>query len=162
MNPDHRVLFENDDGTVSVIVPAPAFIAQKLAEGLSSEQVTTLVKTAVPSNKRAGSLVVHKNTLPASRVFRKAWCLEAGDVTVNMPVARGLKMAEIRKKRDELLVESDKETLRLDAVGTEQQKKDIQTYRQALRDLPVTAQAAVDACDAADALEAYWPDWGVL
>ena len=55
---DQRVIYPNDDGGVSIIVPAP---------GVTQEQVLM----AVPKNKPYQ--IVDVADIPADRLFRDAW-----------------------------------------------------------------------------------------
>lgn len=101
------------------------------------------------------------DTLPPSRRFRNCWRHGAGAVAVSMPLARQQRLAEIRSERNERLVESDKDHSRLADIGTDQQRADLRTYRQALRDLPATVQTDLAALTTPEQLDQYQPAWPV-
>lgn len=58
---DQRVIFPNDEGGVSIIVPAP---------GATREQVLQAVPEGKPYQ------VVSVNDVPSDRTFRDAWIFE--------------------------------------------------------------------------------------
>ena len=62
-------------------------------------------------------------------------------------------MTEIRAKRDELLAESD--AMWVEVASKDEAQADIQAYKQDLRDMTTTEQAAVDAISDVDELEAH-------
>jgi hypothetical protein len=94
-----------------------------------------------------------------SRKFRNCWRWTGTAVATDIPLARAQLMAELRTARDKKLEESDGKQLRANEIGTQQQKDDWNTHRQALRDLPVSEQAAVDALTTAVDLEAHTVTW---
>lgn len=160
MSPDQRIIYVNDDDSVSVVIPSPDFIYKKMAEGLNAGQILQLLKNiAVPSNKHSSSVVLNKTALPVKSTFRNAWRLKDDEVQINIPAAREIKMDAIRTERDKRLDETDAEHLRLSEIGTELEKQTIRDKRQALRDLPADAQNAVDALNDPDDLEDYQPSW---
>ena len=60
-NSDKRIIYTQDDGTVSVIVPSDNF-------GLTIEQIQA---KDVPSGKT--SYIIDKSEVPTDRSFRNAW-----------------------------------------------------------------------------------------
>ena len=59
-----RIIFKNDEGGVSVVVPAPKI----LAEGKTVDDVA---KRAVPTGKKYK--IVDTSSIPTDRSFRNAW-----------------------------------------------------------------------------------------
>ena len=60
---DKRIIYSNDDGTISIIVPADC--------GLTIEQIAA---KDVPSGKEYH--IVDKSEIPSDRTFRNAWTWE--------------------------------------------------------------------------------------
>lgn len=61
---EKRIIFENDEGGVSIIIPAPS-------TGLSIDQVA---KKDVPAGKEYW--IVDASEIPSDRSFRNAWMLD--------------------------------------------------------------------------------------
>ena len=61
---DKRVIYPNDDGGVSIIVPAP---------GVTEEQVLAAVPKGKPYQ------IVDVADVPTDRTFRDAWTFEQGE-----------------------------------------------------------------------------------
>lgn len=137
-----------EDGGVSVVIPSPNF-----AGGPGS-----LSARSVPAGVTA--LIVDSSELP-SRRFRNSWSVLGGKPVVDMAKARVQRMSEIRAERDKLLKATDADKARLDDIGTQPQKQALAAYRQALRDIPLTVEAAVDGAQTPEALEALQPAWPV-
>ena len=60
---DSRIIFENDEGGVSIIVPSPS-------AGLTIEQIA---KKDVPAGKEYW--IVDASDIPSDRTFRNAWSI---------------------------------------------------------------------------------------
>jgi CTP:molybdopterin cytidylyltransferase MocA len=96
------------------------------------------------------------------RAFRDAWRDDGIKIKTDMPVAKGIHMFRIRQARNEKLASTDADFVRMldtDDAGL----LALKTRRQKLRDLPVSAQAAVNDIDTPQDLIDYWPDdlWDV-
>ena len=122
-----RLVWELSDSTIYIALP---FI--RTEEGLA--EVVAKIEIAYPGAKQL-------RDLRDDEEFEERWhpSIRAdnnGELYVDMPLARQQRMTEIREERDTLLIASDVEKIRLDDIGTAQQKTDIATYRQALRDIP--------------------------
>lgn len=92
------------------------------------------------------------------RRFRNSWTKGPTGVVVDLDKARVQRLAEIRDERDKLLVASDGLMLRAQETG--RGVVEMQTYRQALRDLPASINLSTHASD--EALAAYAPAWPTL
>ena len=60
-NSDKRIIYTNDDGSISIVVPADNC-------GLTIEQIQA---KDVPNGKK--SYIVDKSVIPTDRSFRNAW-----------------------------------------------------------------------------------------
>ena len=60
---DKRIVYKNDDGTISIIIPADC--------GLTVEEIAA---KDVPSGKEYH--IVDKSEIPSDRTFRNAWTWE--------------------------------------------------------------------------------------
>ena len=78
---------------------------------------------------------------------------------IDMPLARGERMNEIRVKRVPRLEKSDVDFLRAQEKADVVMQDKLKTYRQSLRDLPATEQPNADACTTPEALAAWGPTW---
>jgi hypothetical protein len=92
-------------------------------------------------------------------VFRDCWRYDGTAVVVEITLARVATMISVRSERNRRLNASDAIKARLDDIGTTDQKAAWAAYRQALRDVPVGAQAEVDAITDPATLSAYAPAW---
>ena len=92
-------------------------------------------------------------------VYRSAWRMVAGTLTHDMPIARNLKMTEIRAERDQQLAITDGQMARAQEVGTPAEVVTLRNKRQALRDLPVTVEAELAVIQSVDDLATYEPTW---
>jgi len=82
----------------------------------------------------------------------------AKSLKINMPKARAIHMARIREARNATLAATDAEMMRLNESGTQAQINKLKADRQALRDLPSTLQASIDAATTPSQLSAIWPE----
>ena len=89
--------------------------------------------------------------------FRDYWRESAGNIVVDMLLARTQKMVEIRAERDKRLLETDAEWVELSSKGLSLTA--LNTKKQTLRDITISAQTAVNAETNANILETYQPIW---
>lgn len=169
---EYVILWQQPDGTISTTVPARpplegesigqwldgiALRFQNAAPQLHQEfQLTRLpnmTRTAIAASVGAGP-----DGGPSGR-FRWCWRYRNGQVVVDMALARQQRLKELREERDGRFPEADKAWMR--AVGQKRPADADQweQYRQALRDLPATAQTDLDRLLTPSALETYQPDW---
>jgi len=128
-----RGVIKNPDGTCSIIVPSPKAVTQSLDDNGNKLPLRfeSLDEIMAKSNPSAYPLrVVNVSFIPTDRTFRNAWTDNNPNdaVDVDMPKARGLWMAYIRKLRDDKLKQLDIEQLK---------GNDVSAQKQALRDLPI-------------------------
>lgn len=154
-----RIIFERPDGGITVDIPIVSIAndPQALIDWKDEMLVRnptwvhrdTIEVSALPTR--------HNRTRPAWK-----WNVGSGVIEVDLPTSRTETMAQLRAERDRKLVDSDGPQMGVNEGGTAQQQTDWNTYRQSLRDLPVTVQAAVDAHTTAVQIEAYAISWPTI
>jgi len=96
-----RVIFENADGTVGIIVPAPN----------SDLSIQEIARKDVPEG--LSYAIIEDAEVPSDRSYRNEWVRDASAapsaVGVRMGVARDASLVRLRARRDELLEVLDKE-----------------------------------------------------
>ncbi|MBA3591384.1 hypothetical protein, partial [Methylibium sp.] len=73
----------------------------------------------------AGWTYVGTHEAPASRRFRQSWRHAADALSVDLPLARGQRLAELRAERDALLAAADALTMKALDTGTVEQRQDV-------------------------------------
>ena len=151
-----RIVYTRSDGGVSVVCPAPEYVARFATEGEALEAIRAKDVPADVINVH----VCDESAVPVSRRFRNCW-RQVGTTppSVSMPLARAQRMVEIRAERDKRLVVSDGSMLRTQETGTPAQIAALKVYRQALRDVPQTAD--LSGITTALDLAMYEPAWPV-
>lgn len=151
-----RIFYTRPDGGVSVVCPAPEFMAcfESEAEGIAAVRAKSVPADA--TNIREGDVA----DLPRRGSFRNAWEQTGATAPeVDMPKARAIKTNLIRPERNKRLVALDIDYMRADEAGNIPEKERIAVVKQELRDLPVTIQSDLDAIDQPEELEVYEPTW---
>jgi len=157
---DLRLIFTRPDGGVSVDAPIEQ-IAQSGAE--LAQHIARLEATGLVWKQTISTGLGH---LPSertgeSRKLRNCWRWNGAQVEADIALAKAQIKAEVRTERNKRLAESDADKIRLDDIGTTQQKLDISTYRQTLRDLPASTDIQIDNLISVPALELYNPTWPI-
>ena len=67
---NHRIIFTNDDGGVSIIVPAP--------EAVAKYGIDAIAKKDVPAGKPYK--IVDASEIPTDRTFREAWEVDEAEL----------------------------------------------------------------------------------
>lgn len=116
---EKRIIYENSEGGVSVVVPSPNALKQMTIEEIAAKDVP----------EGLNYKIIDADKIPTDRYFRDAWKANEKSVTVDINKARKVKMDRIRALRNEKLKELDIETMK----GV-----DVQPQKQVLRDLPDT------------------------
>lgn len=122
---DDRIIYENPDGSASVIIP-------------TGEISIDAVKAKDVPGDAIKVQIVTINEIPPDRIFRGAWRKKPGKLEVNMPAARIIHMDRIRKERDKELIEQDKAYAIADDANDGPGKAAVQQKRRDLRDIPST------------------------
>lgn len=153
------IVWENGDGTIAITHPLEPMLDGE-TETDYLDRIAAKLQTEIPDQFAALEYeTVESTNMPPSRRFRAAWRLGENAVATDVPLAKALLKDAVRSERDTRLNDSDKEWLRLQAVGTQQAQDDYAAFRQALRDLPEDADTAIDALTTEAALLAYAPTW---
>ena len=111
-----RIVYSRPDGGVSVVCPAPAYIAQLMAGGATEDEAITAVQAKDVPPDATNIEVMELASLPSNREFRNAWEKPgAGVPTVAMSKARDIhaeRMAHVQVAEiARLKVEERKERL---------------------------------------------------
>ena len=141
-NSDKRFIYENDDGSISIVYPAD-----------NTDLTLDEIKAKdCPSGKTV--YTVDKSAIPTDRSFRNAWTYteQIMGFGIDMAKAREIHKTNIRNARTSKLAELDVEFTQALEVGTS--TTDIAAKRQALRDAP--ADSGIAAASDTDALKAQW------
>ena len=158
-----RIVFPRADGGVSIVAPAPEFLAKypTEAEGLAALQERQLAVFALEGVviDETNICLCEEAEVPADRTFRDAWerdtTASPDPLRTDMPKARTIHMDRIRAARDRRLEEKDREFMRAVESKDNARQNAIAAEKQALRDIPQTFDLTV-AKDAAE-LAALWP-----
>ena len=151
-----RIVYTRPDGGVSVVVPAPNFVAEFPDE---TAAIASIRAKDVPVDA-TNVEVIEQAEIPTSRVFRNAWEKSGmGPPTVNMPKARIIKTDNIRVERDTRLEQADNDLKIAQDGNNGAEQARVRARREALRDLPITIQSDLDAITGPDELDAYEPIW---
>jgi hypothetical protein len=134
-----KIAFTRPDGGVSVVNPAPKFVAEFKNE---TGALDAIIARDVPVDASDVQIV---DTVPADRTFRDAWRQSAGVISVDMAKARTIHSANITAARRELA----RDLLEREMLG-----EDVMAEKVALQ-LDVTAE--IDAALDPDTLKAIWP-----
>jgi len=119
------------------------YVIERQDGGTSIYNGTDLEAWASVNGEPVSVREVSENEIPTDRTFRDAW---TKDLTIDMPKAREIQMAKIRKERDKALAALDIETLK---------GKDVQAEKQILRDLPQNFDLSVASTP--EELKQLWP-----
>ena len=139
-----RYVYLNDEGGVSVVVPAPGIVMDHLL-------------AVLPSDRPWSEVPVEQ--VPSDRTYRNAWVFDhdAKAFSHDMPKAREIHKGFMRAARAPLLSALDVAYARADEKGQAgaADKAQIAAQKQALRD--VTADAGIAAATTPDELKGVWP-----
>ena len=138
-----RIVYTRPDGGVSIVVPAPGFVASFATE---DEAIATIQAKDVPADA-TNVEVMDRAQIPALREYRNAWeKLGAGPPTVNMPKARLLHVERI---------DTAKRAKSRDLIERETMGKNVTAEKARFR--AINVQAQIDAAATPEALSAIWP-----
>lgn len=151
---DHVIVYTAAEGGLAIVRP----VATPGAAETEAAFLVRLAAMVVPPDAR-DIQVLPASALPDDRLFRAAWCAgPSGGVVVDLARARALRLGQIRAARDRLLARLDGPMLRALEAGDQPDLARLQARRQALRDLPALAEAALDTLSAPADLAAFWPE----
>jgi len=131
-----RVIFDNGEGGVSILVPSPNC-------ELSLEQI---IDKDIPAGRSKDTL--EASELPTDRTYRNAWTKGDRQVGINVEKAKALHKDKIRAVRDPLLAAEDVAYMRADEAGNNSEKQAVRVRKQALRDVTnIVDTATITATD---------------
>ena len=150
------IVYKRPDGGISIVNPAPNFIAKFASEdkALVAVQAKSVPLDAVDIE------VVEQTTIPIDRWFRNAWTRPGGggSIKIDMPKAREVQASKIQNARQGEIdrLRSEEDRARLASKNTKANKH--ASDRAALETMNLTA-VAVSIAGAANptALKAIWP-----
>lgn len=131
-----RIIYRIDGG-ISVIIPAPK--SQR-----ENETEVNWLKRVFDKATPNGTEYKDTDEILPDRRFRNAWSkgtIKAVEVAITK--AKEQVLVELRAARDEELIKTDGLMTRVDEIGTQAEIEDMKSYRQKLRDLPVSINLEV-------------------
>ena len=78
-----RIVYTRPDGGVSIVIPAPRFIAMLIDSGATEDQAMAEVRLRDVPSDAANVEVMETALLPSSREFRDAWEQSPSGVVIN-------------------------------------------------------------------------------
>jgi hypothetical protein len=154
-----RIYLTLPDGRVRKISPSPSTLEASQAKGETEEQYLAArmarAKEVGVIPEGADYVILDDSQVPGRGeldVFRDAWKLKRGAIEIDMPRAREVQKARLRRERAPLLAALDADWSRAVAKGDAKAAQEIEAQRQALRD--VTIDPAIDAATSPDDLKA--------
>ena len=125
-------------------------------DGTDAEIDAEIAKAALESPGVAWRRIVEAD-VPAKRDFRNAWTMQGDAIGHDMGKARAMHMERLRYARGVALSETDNDMRRAEEQGKQAEVAVLKAKRQALRDLPATHAAAIEAASTVDELRAINP-----
>ncbi len=128
-----RIIYNNPDNPVSILIPTPEFLAMFDTE---QEAMEALVTKDVPNG--LSSEIVESSAIPTDRTFRNAWFKNGVNVDIDIPKAKEIAHTKRRADREEQFKPLDiKATIPSEAVQAE-------ADRQVIRNADALKQTAID------------------
>jgi hypothetical protein len=167
-----RITYTNPDGSCSVVIPHNELFDPKSSlrtllpelNGKTDDEILQWeMNRAVPKDATDVNIIeeedVPKKIYPIEGdhtfSYREAWRQSAGKISHDMNIARNIHMDKIRKIRDVQLDSLDKDWMKASGQKKQKDADDIETQRQALRDLPQTFD--LTKAQTVDDLKVMWP-----
>lgn len=138
-----RIIYTRPDGGVSIIGPAPEFIAG--FDGTEDEALAFIQAKDVPADA-VDAVQVDETIIPTDRTYRNAWRQAGGNISVDMPAARVIHANHI---------EAAKRKLARDLIEREMMGENVTAEKTALRAIDVGAE--ITAAQTTDSLKDAWP-----
>jgi len=152
------LLWKMPDGKIVLGVPLPE---TRGAQEPLNQWLDRLALAWRPHPQAVVLSSVPASTLPGNRAFRNCWRDDGlGKVQVDMPLARQLRLEEIRAKRDVLLAQTDTLLLRAVEAQDAPRQQALKALRQTLRDVPQSFP--LDKFTTPEALAQAEPPWPVV
>lgn len=145
MNPNTRIAYTQEDGTVAIVTPTPEFIAK-------GGDINDLIAKSVPEG--ATRSIVRDDELPADRYFRNAWKLGQG-IEIDRPKAEAIHMDKLRAIRNEKLKAEDIEYQKALEYRDDAKMNAVANRKKKLRDMPTNTDLSSLSLDE---LKLFIPD----
>lgn len=150
------IAWQFPDGSIAYTTPAPKERRSGEDDATFHARVAARLVEAVPSFATATRLAdIDSTALPSAKFGIEYWRVIGGQIRVSFALAKNALVNDLRKKRDAIMIESDKIKAKYDDIGTAGEKTQVFTYRQSLRDLPAIVQGELAALTTVAQLEAY-------
>ena len=146
------IVWTDVDGNCCVTHPAYSDKRPRPEGETEDEFLAWVVERSLPPG--TPYRIMEQADVPTDRVFRGAWEDSGSAVVTNMPKARDIHMAHIRRVRDKELENLDIEWAKATGDTAEQQR--LEALRQTLRDIPQNFD--LSRFSVPKALKAAWPD----
>ena len=133
------IAYVRPDGGVSLVTPAPNFMAQfkNKTDALAAVRAKSVPADATDVVEFDGA------DIPTDRVFRDAWVMVGRKPAIDMPKARTIHMDRIRLERTLALKDADVEVKKAEDSGSAAELAKARTDRQSLRDIPQTIVSVI-------------------
>jgi hypothetical protein len=132
------ICYENENGGVSVVIPADEFLSRRKypdsPDNFETHTIQDIIDKDVP--KGVNYVVMDKSDIPNDRTFRQAWVLSDDKKIVDIDIdkATDIKLNQLRAIRAPLLASLDVDYMRALEAGDLKAQKIIADKKQALRD----------------------------
>lgn len=135
-----------DDGGVTILIPTPKEILEKVHGEMTDEQYEHRVRTrSIPMNA-INVRDIFDVDIPQSRELRDAWCdvTPQSSIDISCQKAKDIYLEKLRQIRDEKLKKSDLDLMIANEFGDIDEVERLKTYREQLRNATETLKA-IDA-----------------
>jgi len=153
MNISKIIVWTRPDGGISIC--SPCISKDDPKDYTEAEALARALAKDVPADAQ-NVKVLDRSKLPEKLRFRNAWRQKGDGFEILLAESRKLVLTEIRRVRARKLDELDKQWLRAKGQKKENEAEQVEAKRQALRDLPQTAN--LERFNSIDELDQYWPD----
>ena len=143
-----KIIFENSEGGVSIIVPTPKHLAT--LEGTDAEKMEQIAADSVPYG--VDYEVVEDSVVPSDRTFRNAWKKDTTGMRVSLSASKEIAHDKRREART-------KEFAPLDIKATiPAEAEEAETERAAIRTKYATMQTGIDNAANVEELKTLLPE----
>lgn len=154
------IIYTRPDNGISVVNPAPNYIAKLMADGMTEVEAVDVVRAKdVPANA-VDVEIIEVAAIPTDRWFRNAWtrAVGGGPIKIDMPKAREIQANKIqRARRDEIdRLRSEEDTARFVGRATNANQHAANRTTLETMNFPAVAASIASAANPT-ALRAIWP-----
>ena len=140
---DFRLVYNNPDGSVSIVVPAP---------GITEEQAAAAVPRGTTYE------VLHKDDVPTDRTFRNAWVKSGAAIDHDMDKVKTIAHDKRRAHREELFKPYDEAIAKQLPVV----KDTAEAARSGIRAQDAAVQSDIDAAASVDEVKTVLQEYGAV